>query len=170
MRLLVALALAVAAVAVFFWGVELYRIPSGAMRPTLEPSDRVVVSRFHLLLGDPERGDLVAFRLPARKSALCGMPRGTFLDRVVGVPRDVVSERTGAVFVNGRRLREPYVARRYRDAMTHPARRVPAGHYFVMGDNRLRSCDSRVFGPIPREDLVGEAVAVYWPPGRIGLR
>ena len=154
--------------AAVFWGVRLYRIPGAAMQPALKPGDRLAVSRFHLVFGEPERGDLVALHAPARARDLCGQ-EGTYVYRVVALPREVVAQRAGAVYVNGRRLREPYLARR-RDAFTYPPRRVPRDHYFVMGDNRTQACDSRVWGAISDDALVGVVVAVYWPRDRIGLR
>jgi signal peptidase I len=78
--------------------------------------------------------------------------------------------RDGRVFINGSRLEEPYVPAERRDGDTRPPERIPKDHYFVMGDNRGSSCDSRVWGPLPRASLIGKVFAVYFPPRRIGLR
>jgi len=90
--------------------------------------------------------------------------------RIVGLPGEVVSERNGIVFVDGRRLLEPYVDLSRRDRMTRTWPRVPAHAYFVMGDNRAASCDSRDWGTVPRKNLIGPVVATYWPFGRLGFR
>jgi signal peptidase I len=79
-----------------------------------------------------------------------------------------VSERDGFVYVDGRRLAEPYVKASERDSRTG-SWRVPEGHYFMMGDNRADSCDSRYWGAVPRKNLIGPVMATYWPPDRIGL-
>jgi signal peptidase I len=78
--------------------------------------------------------------------------------------------RNGFVYINRRRLQEPYVERDRRDPDTHPPEKVPANSYWVMGDNRAQSCDSRVWGALPRQNLIGKVFAVYWPPRRISLR
>ncbi len=175
------IAIAVGAVlAIKQWVVNPYRIPSSSMEPTLhcaEPgdgctarfSDRVLANRFIYHLRDPERGDVVVFETPRRAQRLCGAG-GTFVKRLVGLPGETIEERQGIVFIDGDRLDEPYLEAERRDDQTFPAREIPGGHYFFMGDNRAQSCDSRVWGPVPRESLIGEVFAVYWPPQRIGFR
>jgi signal peptidase I len=93
---------------------------------------------------------------------------GTYVKRLVALPGETFAERNGVVYVNGRRLREPYVNRSHVDSLA--TRRVPAGSYFVLGDARSQSCDSRVWGAVPRGSLIARVVAVYWPPARVGLR
>jgi signal peptidase I len=149
-----------------------YRIPSESMAATLVPSDRVLVNRVIYRLRDPRRGEIVVF-----DSAAVGH---ILIKRVVGLPGDVISVDGGSVFVNGRRLVEPYVRRV--DGQTEPteafigtgrpwslehAYTVPAGHYFLMGDNRVVSDDSRDWGPAPRGEIIGEAFATYWPLTRV---
>jgi len=87
--------------------------------------------------------------------------------RIIALPGDTWEERDGVVHVNGRMLREPYVAEWGRDGETNARRVIPDGQYFVQGDNRVNSCDSRVFGLVPRENLIGPVFAIYRPPGRI---
>ena len=161
-----------------------YSVPSSAMEPTLrcarpnpgctgDEEDRVVVLRFWGPV-EPERGDLVAFETPPAAAAKCG-EGGTFLvdehmlKRIVGLPGEAVVERDGAFVVDGRKLDEPWVEEERRSTGTG-SWNVPLGHYFVAGDNRVASCDSRVWGPVPRESLIGEVAAVYWPPDRMGFR
>jgi signal peptidase I len=96
---------------------------------------------------------------------------GTFVKRLIGLPGEVVSERDGIVFIDGKMLNEPYISPDRRDH--EPPRswaRIAPDHYFFMGDNRSQSCDSRVWGTVPRSDLIGEVFFVYWPPSRIGFR
>jgi signal peptidase I len=168
-----------AVLAIKAWVVNPYRIPSSSMEPTLhcaEPqpgcqanySDRVLANRFIYHLRDPHRGEIVVFNTPEKAFEACGAG-GTFVKRIIGLPNDVVSERNGTVFINGNKLDEPYVPASERDDRTDRWN-VPAGHYFMMGDNRSQSCDSREWGSVPRSDLIGPVFAVYWPPQRISIR
>jgi signal peptidase I len=163
------------------WVVNPYRIPTSSMEPTLhcagaglgctaQFSDRVLANRFIYHLIDPKRGDIVVFETPrdARSRCLAG---GTFVKRIIGLPGETVEVRNGNVRVNGARLREPYVHADRRDSGKTVTRyRIPKDHYYVMGDNRAQSCDSTVWGALPRANLIGKVFAVYWPPRRISLR
>jgi len=152
--------------------VKPYRIPSPSMEDTLLVGDRVLVDRISWRFSEPARGDIVVFHSP--------VPGPVLIKRIVGMPGDTLSLRDGAVYVNGRRLDEPYVRRvDGRPALTEPfdtglpwslqqPYRVPAGSYFLMGDNRTDSKDGRDFGPVARDQLVGRAFARYWPLGRVG--
>jgi signal peptidase I len=157
-----------------------YRIPSSAMEPTLhcaapasgceaKRSDRVVVRGW----GSYGRGDLVAFHTPPAATLKCGAG-GTFLKRMIGLPgeRVEIRLRNGAayVWVNGKPLDESYVENDRRDIGPAATYRVPLGHYFVMGDNRSQSCDSRVWGSVPRDNVIGKVFMTYWPPQRISFR
>jgi signal peptidase I len=171
-RLLVGLALAIGAAAVLLWlgglaVVKTHRIPSVSMVPTIERGDRVAAMQF---VGpvEPDRGDLVTYRTPRRTAALCGQG-GVFLHRIVGLPGERVVSRRGRMFVDGSPLRESYVEEDRRGDVSG-SWRVPRGAYFVLGDNRTESCDSRVWGSVPRERLIGEVFATYWPPGRVSFR
>ena len=97
------------------------------------------------------------------------LPRQDLIKRVVGVPGDEISVRRGKLFVNGEPQKEPYVNEKFPDRSFAPRITVPPGHVFVMGDNRANSQDSRVFGPVPEENIEGEAFLLFWPLDRIGL-
>jgi signal peptidase I len=157
-----------------------YRIPSSSMEPTLhcaKPasgcearfSDRVLANRFIYRFVKPHRGDIIVFKTPPAAAVKCGAG-GTFVKRLIGLPGERWEERAGYVYINGKRIDEPYVKRDRRDARTLPPRIIPKGYYFMMGDNRGASCDSREWGPVPRKNLIGKVFAVYWPPSRISFR
>ena len=142
--------------------VEAFYIPSESMVHTLEVGDRVLVNKFIYRFEEPERGDIVVFR-----SVEGG--EEDLIKRVVGVPGDEISVRNGALYVNGERQTEPYVNKEIPDVNTYGPMKVPEGHVFAMGDNRANSRDSRFFGPIPYENIEGEAFVIFWPPARLGL-
>ena len=157
-----------------------YRIPTSSMEPTLHcaapgdgclgnSSDRVLEASIVYRFRSPARGDIVVFKAPALAKTRC-QEGGTFVKRIVGLPGERVSERRGIVYVDGKRLADPYVDPGRRDRLTRSWPRVPAHAYFVMGDNRANSCDSREWGPVPRSNLIGPVVATYWPFGRLGFR
>jgi signal peptidase I len=180
---IVTIVLAVAAVlAIKEWLVNPYRIPSSSMEPTLHCaapapgclarfSDRVLANRFIYRFRDPERGEIVVFKTPpAAASCLEGGGAGqTFVKRLVGLPGDRLVQTNGALRVNGKPYEEPYIEPQRRGGRDFSAV-VPAGQYFMMGDNRAQSCDSREWGAVPRGNLIGPVFAVYWPPQRIGFR
>jgi signal peptidase I len=164
--------------AVKHWVVNPYRIPSSSMEPTLHCarpayecearfSDRVLACRFCYRLADPKRGEIVVFDAPP-SAAKCGSG-GTYVKRLIGLPGDLWEERGGYVFINGHRLDEPYIRSARRDTQTIAPIRIPPGRYFMMGDNRASSCDSRRWGTVPRSSLIGKVIATYWPPLRLGL-
>ena len=171
--------------AVKAWVVNPYRIPSASMEPTLHCaragvadgclarfSDRVLANRFIYHFREPERGEIVVFETPALASARCGAG-GTFVKRVIGLPGDKIREGAdGVVYVNGKRLQEPYIRPERRRESGHMGEdwTVPKDSYFMVGDNRGQSCDSRVWGAVPRKNLIGPVFATCWPPDRIGFR
>jgi signal peptidase I len=167
------------------WVVNPYKIPSSSMEPTLHcarpetgceasTSDRVLADRLIYHFRDPRRREIVVFKAPPRAAVRCPGGGGVFVKRIIGVPGDQWRERVGYVYVNGRRLEEPYVEPDRRDRQSHeladlaPGKtRIPQGDYLMMGDNRDESCDSRVWGLVPRKDIIGEVFVTYWPPNRI---
>lgn len=161
-----------------------YRIPSSSMEPTLhcaQPasgcearfSDRVLANRFIFHIRDPRRGEIVVFDTPDAARVKCGAG-GTFVKRIVGLPGETVEVRLergeGYVFINGRKLDEPYLDEGRRSGEEYGPTKVPENGYFMMGDNRSQSCDSREWGSVPRDNLIGKVFATYWPPNRISLR
>lgn len=170
---LVAVVAVVAALAVQAFVLKPYRIPSESMAATLVPRDRILVNRVVYHLREPHRGDVVVI-----DSHVVGR---VLVKRVVGLPGETISLRGGDVYIDGRRLSEPYVRRSGgRPEATEPfvdtgeawsletPYRIPAGCYFLLGDNRTVSDDSRDWGPAPRTELIGEAFFTYWPLTRAG--
>ncbi|MDP9344026.1 MAG: signal peptidase I [Actinomycetota bacterium] len=170
--------------------VQAFYIPSPSMDPTLKVGDRVLVNKLAYKLHGPSRGDVIVFSNPGPSVTQCPEPHRNpvsafvhwvteglgvsapacedFIKRVIGVPGDVVEERDGVMYVNGKRLVEPYLNKQ-RDTRTLGPWRVEAGHLFVMGDNRVNSNDSRFgLGQIPIDHVVGRAFIIIWPPSRFG--
>ena len=166
--------------------VKPFRIPSESMVPTLEVSQRVLVDRVTFRIGEPERGDVVVFKPPAgaddnvcgvRHSSRSACPRPTsgrsdtnFIKRVVAIGGDRLRVVDGRVILNGKRQDEPFIRPdgscdicNLPDEIT-----IPKGMFFMMGDNRGESADSRFWGPVPKKWLIGQAFMTYWPPRRIG--
>jgi signal peptidase I len=164
-----------------------YRIPSASMENTLHcarpaagcvgsTSDRVLVNRLAYDFGSPQRGQIVVFKAPpAANRCDIGDAGTTFVKRLIGLPGDTVREdRKGFVWIRrpGARtwtkLPEPYLStpNRLADA-TRGTWQVPKGEYFMLGDNRASSCDSRKWGSVPRDDLIGPVIFTYWPPNRL---
>jgi signal peptidase I len=180
--------------AVKHWVVNPYRIPSSSMEPYLNcakpgqgclgnSSDRVLACRICLAFSNPSRGDVVVFNTPPAAANACG-EAGTFVKRVIGLPGETVREdRNGYIWilparrnsdsVYWQKLKEPYISKQARELDTgHRNQRwkVPDGNYFMMGDNRSESCDSRQWGSVPQSNLIGTVFFVYWPPDRIGFK
>lgn len=162
------------------WVVNPYRIPTSSMEPTLHCarpgvgclarfSDRVLANRFLYHFTEPDRGDVVVFETNDRIRQRC-REGGTFVKRVIALPGETVTiNGDGLVSIDGRRLDESGYVAPARRGGTFGSWRVEEDEYFLMGDNRRESCDSRTWGPLPKEQLVGEVFAIYWPPRRIGL-
>lgn len=142
--------------------VEAFVIPSESMVPTLMVGDRVLANKFIYDFTDPDKGDVVVFESVEVEGQ-------DLIKRVVGTPGDTVEVRDGTLYVNGEPQKEPYVNQEG-SGLSPPQNEltVPEDTVFVMGDNRANSRDSRFFGPVPEENLEGEAFVIFWPPTRIG--
>ncbi len=138
------------------------RVEGTSMLPNLEDQDRLFINKFAFHLGDIHRGDVVVFRYPRDQTK-------SYIKRVIGLPGDEVRIDHGRVLLNGIELPEPYVPARYADDRSHPALKVPPGEYFVMGDHRSISSDSREFGPVRKSLIYGKAAFVYWPMDQAGV-
>ena len=185
------------AITIQAFAVKPYKIPSQSMEPTLVVGQRLLVDRFsHHVGGDPKLGDITVFKPPpsaesagaqcavagegpsypdgpaSRRScsrAVPGEGPRAFVKRVVGMPGDRIAVQDGHVIRNGRRAGEPFAARCGGGPECDLAPiTIPSGHPFLMGDNRGNSGDSRYWGPVPRDQIIGRAVLTYWPVGRIG--
>jgi signal peptidase I len=131
-----------------------FRIQSVSMLPNLVEGEYVIVDKVSYLLHPPERGDIIVIKRPGEPDDL--------IKRVIGLPGETIEIRHGQVYIDGAPLTEPYIREPIQQAM--PARQVEPGHVFVMGDNRNNSKDSRSFGAVPGDEIVGRTWLIYWPP------
>ncbi len=132
-----------------------FRIEQVSMEPNLHDGEYVIVDKVSYTLRPPDRGEIIVLKSPTP-----GAP--DLIKRVIGLPGETIEVRDGRVFVNGTPLDEPYINGPI--DKTTPPQQIEAGHYFVMGDNRNNSADSRMFGARPENDIVGRAWIIYWPP------
>lgn len=138
------------------------RVEGFSMMPRLQNNERIFINKFVYDFESIQRGDVVVFWYPLD-------PSKSFIKRVIGLPGDSIQIVNGVVYVNGRRMIEPYVLPRYRDHWSYPEIVVPAHHYFVLGDHRNSSNDSRSWGCLDRRYIYGKASFAYWPMDRVGL-
>jgi len=154
-----------AVVIAFLMVVFLYqpvKVEGTSMQPELLDQERIFVNKFVYHFEEIHRGDIVVFWYPKD-------PSKSFIKRVVGVPGDLVAIRDGHVYINGELLQERYVPRGYQDFDSYPPTRVKDGHYYVLGDHRNASNDSRSWGLVPRRFIYGKAVFRYWPVEKVGF-
>ena len=144
--------------------VQPYYIPSGSMEPTLKIGDKVLVNKLSYHLHGVHRGDVVVFKKPPNDYT---PDIKDLIKRVIGLPQETISAQNGHVFINGRQLNEPWLPKGVVTSDFAPVH-IPSGDYFVMGDNRGNSADSRVIGPIAGNLIVGRAFLIVWPIGHIG--
>lgn len=158
--LLLSVIIAVAAILLLFQPVQ---VEGTSMMPSLADQDRIFINKFIYRFGisDVERRDMVVFWFPGDRNK-------SYIKRVIGLPGDIVTIQEGAVTVNGTRLEEKYVPEAYRDRQSRPPIEVPPEHYYVLGDHRSSSNDSRNWGPLHRSLIYGKAVFAYWPPDKMG--
>jgi signal peptidase I len=174
--------------------VKPYRIPSGSMLPTLRINQRVLVNRIGTHFSSPRVGEIIVFHPPKNYDQGCANPAQgadragepgaqacdasqstpsseTFIKRVVGLPGDRIAIRNGHVIRNGVREKDPYIVPcKGSGSCSFPGTiTIPRGDYFMMGDNRPNSEDSRFWGPVPKRWIIGRAFLTYWPPSRLGF-
>src|SRR5579863_1633674 len=153
---------AVASVLIITFLYQPVRVEGTSMLPRLEDHDRLFINKFVYRISSIHRGDVVVFHYPRD-------PEKSYIKRVIGLPGDRILIEHGRVFLNGRQLRETYVPEEYRDTRSMAEMVVPEESYFMMGDHRSISSDSREFGPVDRDLIYGKAVFVYWPTKDAGV-
>lgn len=157
-ELLIAVALALAIITFLYQPVKVEGI---SMAPGLNDQERIFISKLAYRLEPVERGDVIVFRYPRD-------PGKSFIKRVVGLPGETVEIRSQGIYINGVKLVEDYLTGEQGSDMSFPAVAVPPEHYYVLGDNRASSNDSRIWGPVHRRYIYGKAVFVYWPLEHLG--
>ena len=138
------------------------RVEGTSMLPRLGDQDRLFINKFVYHFAEIHRGDVVVFHYPRD-------PQKSYIKRVIAVPGDELRIDDGRTYINGRLLPEPYVPRRFHDTRSQDAMVIQPDQYFVMGDHRSISSDSRDFGPVPRDLIYGKAAFVYWPMDQAGV-
>jgi signal peptidase I len=156
---LIALVIAVLMVVFLYQPVK---VEGTSMQPQLDDQERIFVNKFIYRFEEIRRGDVIVFYYPRD-------PSKSFIKRIVGVPGDSVTIKNGRVLINGTRLEEPYVKTNFLDSDSYPPVLVKEGNYYVLGDHRNASNDSRSWGQVPRENIFGKAVFCYWPIQKAGL-
>lgn len=138
-----------------------FYIPTGSMEPNLMVQDHIIVNKIGYRFWEPQRGDIVVFRFPKD-------PSKDFVKRLIGLPGDKVEIRKSKLYINGNLVPEKYLPAGLEFGSFGPTV-IPENSYFMMGDNRNNSDDSRSWGVLPRENVIGKAVLIYWPLNRIHL-
>src|SRR5580692_8934724 len=156
--LLIAIGLALVIIVFLYQPVK---VEGTSMAPLLSDQERIFINKFVYRFEPIDRGDVVVFWYPLDRSK-------SFIKRVIGLPGDSVEIRSGHLYLNNHELQEPYVPASYLDGASYALRKIPSDEYFVMGDHRDSSNDSRMFGTVPRDYIYGKAVFAYWPVGHFG--
>lgn len=141
---------------------EPVRVEGSSMQPGLRDQDRLFIEKFFFRFETINRGDVVVFHYPRD-------PQESYIKRVIALPGDIIAIHQGRVFVNNKPIDEPYVPLRYRDTVSMGEMVVPPDEYFVMGDHRRISSDSRAFGPVERSYIYGKAEFICWPADNMGV-
>lgn len=151
--LAIAIGLAVVIIVFFYQPVQ---VEGTSMAPLLSDQERIFINKFVYSFEPIHRGDVITFWYPLDQTK-------SFIKRVIGLPGDTIDIRAGELYVNGKHIPEPYVPANYFDDSSYGPIQIPPEEYFVMGDHRDSSNDSRIFGPVPRKFIYGKAVFAYWP-------
>ncbi len=154
----------VIAIVVILFIYQPVKVEGTSMMPALVDQERIFINKFvyRFNVEKIERGDMVVFWYPQDQSK-------SYIKRVIGTPGDTVEVDNGTVLINGKALQEAYVPDQYRDRVSMPVTQVPDDYYFVLGDHRSSSNDSRTWGMVARRFIYGKAVFVYWPPDKMGI-
>jgi signal peptidase I len=154
----------VIAIVVILFLYQPVKVEGTSMMPALQDQERIFINKFvyRFGIGKIERGDMVVFWYP-------NDPTKSYIKRVIGLPGDTVEVNDGTVIVNGKQIEERYVPDEYRDHQSSAAMKVPGDNYFVLGDHRSSSNDSRAWGTVPSHYIYGKAVFVYWPIAKVGV-
>lgn len=153
---------AVTAILIVIFVIQPVKVEGTSMEPKLSDQERIFVNKFVYHFIDIERGDIVVFWYPKD-------PSKSFIKRIIAIPGESVEIKAGVVYINGERLSEPYVPRSFFDYGSYAQVTVPEGQFFVLGDHRNSSNDSRNWGFVPKENIFGEAFFRYWPVSKIGV-
>ena len=140
--------------------VQAFYIPSTSMKPLFYPGDRILVNKFIYRFREPKRQEIAVFKYPIDPSI-------NFVKRIIAVPNDKVKIKAGEVYLNGKVLEEDYKLEAGYTDLTET--KIPEGHYFVLGDNRNNSEDSRYWGFVPEENILGKVFFIFWPPSRMRI-
>lgn len=151
----------VAAFFIIFFVAQSFIVDGHSMEPTLHHRERLIAEKIYYYFAGPRRGDIVVIKDPIEHNRY-------WVKRIIGLEGDTIEIRNGVVYLNGSKLAEDYVAEPIR-IPKEATYSVPKGHVFVMGDNRNNSNDSRFVGPIPKSDIMGHAILMYWPPQRVQI-
>jgi signal peptidase I len=159
---------ALASFVVRTYAFQTFFIPSPSMNPTLWKGDRIIVNKLSVEFGTINIGDMVVFKAPPDVAKDCGDPVTDLVKRVIGLPGDRLYSKGNTIYVNGKVLDEKWT---HTEPLGQPIGHVhlKANQYFMMGDNHSDSCDSRMWGPVPRSDIIGKAFVRIWPLSRIGF-
>ena len=146
---------------------QTFFIPSGSMEPTLVPGDRVAVAKYSKT---PSLGNIIVFKAPAASVKTCGPSEGSsdLIKRVIGMPGQTISSSGNEVLIDGKPLAQPWIPADTPLGTPIVTTHIPKNSYYVLGDNRMHSCDSRYWGVVPGSSIVGQAIFKIWPIGRIG--
>lgn len=149
------------------YAVQTFYIPSGSMKPTLYDGDRILVNKLSVRFGTINVGDIIVFKAPPTEHCDDGS-YSDLVKRVIGLPGQTITSKSNTVYVNGKPLKEPW---KYWPDLNPAIKKlkVPVNNYYVMGDNRANSCDSRFWGTVPRSDIIGKAFFRMWPLSRVGF-
>jgi signal peptidase I len=148
---------------------QTFFIPSGSMEPTLQLGDRIIVSKLSVEFGTIHTGDILVFKAPKKVATVCGDDVADLVKRVIGLPGQILTSKGNTIYVDGKKLAQPWLHGNVTLGKAIGTVHVKANHYFMMGDNESDSCDSRYWGTIPRSSIIGKAFLRIWPLSRIGF-